>query len=197
MTEESAYLSDRDRSIYQRNVALAAVAAFIAAFIAQFVLPFAAMFLIIPFPWSRDATTHSYLECGATWEGRIYWPKSGSDGTTTLLRFDPAKEGDPEIAAEVPFSRCWLLAAQDCLWIISPMGTARLTSGGMEKIDTERLGVISRPFLWNGSPAVVVRDQDELRLRRLLKGSWTLESVPGVVPEFPMRTPPVEFQAVA
>ncbi|HTF56210.1 MAG TPA: RDD family protein, partial [Planctomycetota bacterium] len=113
------------------------------------------------------------------------------------LRFDPAKEGDPEIAAEVPFSRCWLLAAQDCLWIISAMGTARLASGGLEQIDTAGLGEISRPFLWGVSPAILVRDWEGLRLRRLLHNAWTVEPLPASLPEILTRTSPTDVQALA
>ncbi len=74
-----------------------------------------------------------------------------------------------------------LLAAPSALFLISSSAVGTLEPGGVSKVEPEdALGDISRPFLFEGKPAVVETRPDGRRLVAWTGGAWSeLASYPG------------------
>ena len=65
------------------------------------------------------------------------------------------------------------VADKDILWIISPSGVAYYTDGDIEIIDdSQSLGNISRPFVYNEVPAVIEESPDGFSLMLFENNRW-------------------------
>ncbi len=171
------YLSDNDK----RKFTLTAGILGAAFFIGQFVLPFVLMFAIMPGmmffedSWMKEAE----LQRGTFWDGRIWYVersisfKKPDDGSSTLKYLDIGDRGNPKSAGPCPIDHAWLLAGNDRLWIISSSTIGFYQKGKISDVSNEkRLGDISRPFLYEGFPAVVEDRPDGFALTIFADGAW-------------------------
>jgi len=133
-------------------------------FILQFILPFGLMMAIMPgMMFFQDSWMEiANPERGASWNDRIWYtgtsisPKKPDSDRMTLKSLKVDSEEDPKDIGLLPMENPWLLAGADRLWIISSSKVGFFQDGNIKLISEEKvLGEISRPFLYEGDPAVI------------------------------------------
>jgi uncharacterized RDD family membrane protein YckC len=171
---QSGYLSEQSK----RTFTIVAGVLGAAFFFIQLVGPMVAMFATMPAMVLR-AFTRFKVDGSALYRGRIHLVETttpigvgnpGQPATSRLVRLD----GD-HVEDVVPLEgwEPWLLADGDRLWLISSDRMARLAGEQLEILQTpEPLGDITRPFLFQGSPAVVESRPEGERLLAWRGGAW-------------------------
>ncbi len=150
-------------------------------FIVQFILPFALMMAIMPGMmfsqdfWMKEAKPQR----GAFWNNRIWYveksisPRTPDHGAATLKYLNIGNEGGPVSVGALSIENPWLLAGNDRLWIISSSALGFYQSGKISMISEEKtLGDISRPFLYDGYPAVIEERPNGFGLMVFVDGAW-------------------------
>jgi len=148
-------------------------------FLAQFVLPFAVMLAIMPamMLFQRDIFRDANLRGGTYWDGAVWYVESGFAGNqeaaVSLHKVIVGGEDESSNVAELEIHNPWLLGDQDRIWIISPSAVGYYQDGRVNlAADAQQLGDISRPFLYDGRPAVVERTPARVALMVLADGGW-------------------------
>lgn len=149
-------------------------------FLLQFVLPFIVMlpmqFMIV----AKMSNLKTASGPSATfWDGRLWYveetqgPDQRNLPPDALKFLVPGADDQPQTACSLGGKDAWLLAGGDRLWAISSQRTEFYRPGGLENVDTTRkLGDTSRPFLWQGQPAMLELTPTGLGLWVLQAGQW-------------------------
>ncbi len=150
-------------------------------FIIQFILPPIIMFTIMPGmmffgdSWMKEAKPQR----GAFWENSIWYVETtvsarpSAQARTTLKKLKLDGEEGPENIGLVSIEDPWLLAGIDRLWIISSSGVGFYQNGKITVIyEKKTLGDISRPFLYEGHPAVVEERPTGIALMIYVDDIW-------------------------
>ena len=173
----AGYLSENDK----RKFTIAAGIIGGAFFFAQFIVPMVIMMAAMPAMMFSGSFQIKIVqpERSVYWDNSIWYletsqtlqPTAQSQITLNTL---PEETGDESnIVADIPFDDSWLLADKDILWIISPSGVAYYTDGDIEIIDdSQSLGNISRPFVYNEVPAVIEESPDGFSLMLFENNRW-------------------------
>lgn len=152
-----------------------------AFFILQFILPPMLMFTIMPGmiffgdSWMKEAEPQR----GTFWNKSVWYvetslsPKPSANGRTTLKKLNLDSDEGPEIISPLSIENPWLLPGNDRLWIISSSAIGFYRNGKITILSEEKtLGDISRPFLYEGYPAVVEERPTSLTLMVFFEDSW-------------------------
>jgi uncharacterized RDD family membrane protein YckC len=175
MASEVGYLSERDK---QRFTIVAGVLGFV-FFVLQFAVPMVAMFATMPF-FGTGVEIVTFDRAGMAWrDGRLYAVEVTQSGSFSQIeRHERLVETGPRGLEPVADLGDWqpsLLAVPAGLYLISSSAVATLEPGGVvDKVEPERpLGDISRPFVYEGEPAVVETRPDGRRLLVWAGSSWS------------------------
>jgi len=120
----------------------------------------------------------AYARQAASWEGRVYYPASTqgfrrTKPETHLKVLGLEEKARPVIAAPLGSKDCCLLQGTDRLWVIAADAVGSYRDGEVTWEDPgERLGGITRPFLYRGLPAVVEERPNGRVLRTFADGRW-------------------------
>lgn len=153
-------------------------------FVAQFVIPFIVMIVAMPAMMATSVMSmkNARPSHGAYWEGKVWYPQEQvvpgrtekTAATLMALPADPSKA--PEHAADIPYGSPRLLADEDRLWVIASRGVGYFQANKFFAFpDVQQLGDFSRPFLYNGLPAVIEDRPEGLRLMVFSDGKWKNE----------------------
>jgi uncharacterized RDD family membrane protein YckC len=175
--EPRGYLSEE----HKRKFTITAGILGAAFFIIQFIIPPVLMLAIMPgmMFFGDSWMKHADPQRGAFWNNSIWYvetsfpvrPSSRDRVTLKKLNLDN-KEG-PETIAPLPIENPWLLAGTDRLWIISSEAIGFYQNRRITVISEEKtLGDISRPFLYEGRPAVVEERPTSLTLMVFVEDTW-------------------------
>jgi uncharacterized RDD family membrane protein YckC len=157
-------------------------------FFAQHIVPFIASILMLPggmFPGDMSVPS---VDRGVYWNGWLWYCDESFDDSfitkTTLRRWqlDGDEASLPETAARVSMEGPWLLPDGDRLWIISGSAVGYLDKHDPSSDVTiirpvRRPTVISRPFLYEGYPAVIEEGALDAVLLTLENGEWNERGV--------------------
>ncbi len=177
----SGYLSEE----HKRKFTITAGILGAVFFIIQFILPFVIMMAIMPgMMFFQDSwLKRAKPERGAFWDNRIWYPETSesfkeSEGNRVVLKYlivDSA-EG-PQDAGLSPIENPWFLAGADRLWIISSSKVGFFQGGKINVLSEEKtLGDISRPFLYEGQPAVIEEGPNGFAFVEFVDGAWQRKS---------------------
>lgn len=171
------YLSEE----HKRKFTLTAGILGAAFFIMQFILPPMLMFAIMPGmlffqdSWMKAAEP----ERGTFWNNSIWYveisfsTRPSPHGRTTLKKLNLDGEESPESVGPLPTGNPWLLPGTDRLWIISSSAIGFYQNGEITVVSKERtLGDISRPFLYEGYPAVIEERPTGFALMVFVEDTW-------------------------
>lgn len=150
-------------------------------FILQFVLPFVLMLAIMPGmiffqdSWMEIANP----ERGAFWNNQIWYTgtsvslRKPEGGRATLKSLKVDGEEGPKSIGLLSMDNPWLLAGADRLWIISSSEVGFFQDGKINILSKEKiLGEISRPFLYEGHPAVIEEGPNGFAFAVFVDGAW-------------------------
>jgi uncharacterized RDD family membrane protein YckC len=174
----AGYLSEQNK----RKFTIAAGIISAVFFFAQFIVPMIIMMFAMPaLMFSGNfQLKNAHPERGAYWDDTIWYIESiqsfqhSAQLPTTLNKLIYDDGMGSEVIAEIPFQDSWLLADNDILWIISSSGVAYYTNGDMQTItDSQKIGNISRPFIFNKVPAVIEESPDGFSLMLFENSRWT------------------------
>ncbi|HOC94035.1 MAG TPA: hypothetical protein PKH33_16930 [bacterium] len=120
---------------------------------------------------------------GSFWNGRVWFGVRSHDGgepeksvTWMLYSVEPGSEEKPRVEAgvSIPLELFWLFDGEDRLWVISAESVGYYKDGQLTFVDMKnKLTDITKPFLYNGRPAVVDNDGYSLTLYTLGENEWT------------------------
>jgi uncharacterized RDD family membrane protein YckC len=118
-------------------------------------------------------------ERGAFWNNQIWYtgtsvsPKNPDGAMVTLKSLKVDTEEGPKSIGRVPMENPWLLGGADRLWIISSSKVGFFQDGNINVISKEKiLGEISRPFLYEGHPAVIEEGPNGFAFVVFIDGAW-------------------------
>jgi uncharacterized RDD family membrane protein YckC len=150
-----------------------------AAFLLQFAVPFAAMLALQGYlvgfhgeePRLNPAQT-------ALWRGELWYVEEPvvefSNQPRAVLRrvgMDPAEE--PEQVVELDHQGFYPLAGDDRLWLVSKKGVSYWSDDRLTRVTgSSPLADFARPFLFEGSPAVLQQRPTGLALLRFGGAAW-------------------------
>ncbi len=175
VSSSPGYLSEQGR----RKFTLIAGLLGAGAFLAQFAVPFVAMFVIMS-SFMFSPLKMSELDKGAYWRD-AYWfvevSRSAfepeSRGEAVLVRFGADEQREEVSSLPESLSEAWLLSDADRLWLIDSDTVGFLVDGDVVVEEpTQTLGDFSRPFFYEGRPAVVSETPVGLTLRVYADGDW-------------------------
>lgn len=171
------YLSEEDK----RKFTITAGILGAVFFILQFILPPMLMIVVMPGMmffgdfWMKEAKPR----CGAFWKDSIWYVETSisarpsPQGRTMLKRLDLDVEEGPESVSPLPIENPWLLAGTDRLWMLSSSAIGFYQYGEISILSEEKtLGDISRPFLYDGHPAVAEERPTGVALMVFMQGRW-------------------------
>jgi len=149
-------------------------------FIGQVVLPVIIMLALMPAMMfsQMDAMKTARLERGAFWNGEIWYVEQSlggptSPGNAVLKKLVVGSDQEPVTVAEPRTENPWLLAGDDRLWIVSSSGIGWYDNEEFTfEPGTRQLADISRPFLYEGRPAVIEQTPSGLALLVFEQGDW-------------------------
>jgi uncharacterized RDD family membrane protein YckC len=150
-------------------------------FIVQFILPFGLMMAIMPgLMFSHDSWMEiANPERGAFWNDQIWYtgtsisPKEHDGGRVTLKSLKVDSEEGPKVIGPLSIENPWLLAGADRFWIISSSKVGFFQDGNIKLISEEKvLGEISRPFIYEGHPAVIEEGPNGFAFVVFVDGTW-------------------------
>ncbi len=173
----SGYLSEE----HKRKFTITAGILGAAFFIMQFIIPPMIMFATMPGKmffgdsWMKAAEPQR----GVCWNNSIWYverslsAKPPVHSRTTLKKLNLDNVEGPEIVSPMSIGNPWLLAGTDRLWIISSSAIAFYRNGMITVISEEKtLGDISRPFLFEGHPAVIEERPTSITLMVFIEDTW-------------------------
>ncbi len=113
---------------------------------------------------------------GALWfaetEGEVT-EKGGASAKSWLVRLLPGPDHSLEQVSALDVVEPWFLAGTDRLWILSSSRVGYYKDGKIEsKKLAKPLGKVSRPFLYEGRPALIASEAPGYRLRVWEAGGW-------------------------
>jgi uncharacterized RDD family membrane protein YckC len=171
------YLSEE----HKRKFTLTAGILGAAFFVMQFILPPMLMFAIMPGmmffgdSWMKAAEP----ERGTFWNNTIWYversfsTRPSPHGRIKLKKLNLDGEDGPGGAGPLPIGNPWLLAGSDRLWIISSSAVGFYRDGEITVVSKEKtVGDISRPFLYEGYPAVIEERPTGLALMVFVENTW-------------------------
>jgi uncharacterized RDD family membrane protein YckC len=166
------YLSEQDK----RSFTLFAGILGALFFFIQILLPFAMMFLVM----QRMSFDDVHLSRGVSWKGGFWFVEEDASpfrGTTEkavrLRRVEPGAPDEFQELASVGIEDIWLLPDEDRLWLISSESLGHYENGVVEMSTlAQQLGSISRPFFYEGVPALVESHPEGHVLRTYTNGEW-------------------------
>jgi hypothetical protein len=105
-----------------------------------------------------SATAHQ-INSAAYWDGAVWFLQTGGtvvSASSKLVRLPAASDARLRCVADLPEMECWLLAGTDRLWVLSQqhVGFYREAELVCHPL-AQPLPKCSRPFLYNGRPAVI------------------------------------------
>ena len=171
------YLSEEHKRKFTITVGILGAA----FFVMQFILPPMLMFAIMPGmlffqdSWMKAAEP----ERGTFWKDTIWYVETSFStrpsphGRPTLKKLNLNGEEGPESVSPLPIGNPWLLAGTDRLWIVSSSAIGFYQNGETTVVSKERtLGDISRPFLYEGYPAVIEERPTGFALMVFVGDTW-------------------------
>jgi len=186
--ESKGYLSEE----HKRKFTITAGILGAVFFIIQFIVPPMLMFAIMPGmmffgdSWMKEAK----LQRGAFWNNNIWYVETSVSARpsvqaqTILKKLNLDGEEGPESIGPLSIENPWLLAGTDRLWIISSSAMGFYRNGEISVISEEKtLGDISRPFLYEGLPAVVEERPTGIALMVFFDETWQKKL------SFPLKSP--------
>ena len=149
-------------------------------FLAQIVVPMIIMLAAMPVMLFSGGFNfeRSHVERAARWEGNTYYPTvtegfGNAKGKAELQRLGLEEGARPVAVALLDGEDYCLLQGTDRLWIISPDAVGSFRNGELTWQDPgEHLGGMTRPFLYQGLPAIVEERPDGRALRTFANGQW-------------------------
>jgi uncharacterized RDD family membrane protein YckC len=132
-----------------------------AAFLAQVILPEVVKEVMMPLGLIGGVEVEAQqINNSAAWNGRAWYARNTAsvyEGNQTQLVSVPLDQaGPPRIEGIVSMIEPWLLAGEDRLWVVSRNELATWHDGQIETVATEMgLTEVSRPFIYDGQPAVL------------------------------------------
>lgn len=125
------------------------------------------------------ALRFAYTSRGTFQNGNIWYAEESFEGDKAdenklyLKKLAVKGENESEKITEIELQKPWLLAGKDRIWIISEKGWQEYFEGKLSEISGEDdFGKISKPFLYNGIPAVLDKRGGEVYLSTLEDGKW-------------------------
>ena len=186
--EPTGYLTEE----HKRKFTLTAGILGAVFFIVQFIVPPMLMFAIMPGmmffgdSWMKEVK----LQRGTFWNNNIWYVETSvsarpsAQARTILKKLNLDVEEGPESIGPLSIENPWLLAGTDRLWIISSSAMGFYQNGKITVIYEEKtLGDISRPFLYEGHPAVVEERPTGIALMIFVDGTWQKKL------SFPLKSP--------
>ena len=152
-----------------------------AFFFAQFIVPMIIMMAAVPTMMFSGSFQFkiAHPERSAYWDNTIWYLETSQSfqpsvqPQITLNKLPDNTDTDSNVVADIPFEDSWLLADNDILWIISSSGVAYYSGGDIEIIDdSQSIGNISRPFIYNKVPAVIEESPDGFSLMLFENSRW-------------------------
>lgn len=144
-----------------------------------FALPHLFSMMVMPFSPFGGISGSALPRIGgaAVWEGQVWHCETIVAFTkkpeTKLARVTPGGDGQPQPVATLPGRDPWLLAGEDRLWIISRDSAGWYKDGALKIKKAARVPwAVSRPFLYQGQPAVLCDGPSGLSLAVLEDGQW-------------------------
>ena len=175
---ESGYLSEQSK----RKFTITAGVLGAVFFLAQMILPGLVSMVAAPAAMAGGFLSMSLADVSsATFQdGRVwYLGRSGPfsraprTGAAKLMSFSPGSRAQPEEAASLSMDEPSLLAGEDRLWVISPEAVGFYKDGNLTVVQSaQRLGDLSRPFLYGGRPAVIEQRPSGCALQVHEAGQW-------------------------
>lgn len=150
-------------------------------FFGQMIVPFVIMMVLMPMSMFFNGPLFRFADVarGTFWNGRVWCversesPKRTPESSTALASFALGAQEEPEKAAFLPPEDAWLLPGDDRLWIISSGAVRSYDEGQISTVTPrETLGDISRPFMYDGHPAVIEERPPGQALRVFIDGEW-------------------------
>lgn len=163
------YKSAKDKSEFTTSVIVMAIV--------MFAVPFLFSMLFMPYFMSGSFFSMDVAGTaeGAWYRGKIYYPsmQMNRDGEKTVIKsITPGSEEKVEIAGVEPFYSPCLMEFNDRLLLFSNDGVGEYKDGRIDVLFLQNLGRISRPFVYEGKPAVIENLPDGLYLRTLSGNKW-------------------------
>lgn len=171
----SGYLSAKAKSQYTL-VAGILVGLFV---VGELVLPQIVSLMFMPKLMAGGFEVDQFDASRSTfWAGEVWCSVESIQGRrrkrTRLERLSPAGNLVPGNGVDVAMSKPWLLAGDDRLWLISPGAVGFYDGKNVTVVKPRKtLGSTSRPFWYEGAPAVVEKDPNGYRLWVFADGEWT------------------------
>jgi uncharacterized RDD family membrane protein YckC len=150
-------------------------------FLAQFILPFVLMMAVMPAMMFAEGMrmSQAHPQRGALWKNGIWYietSRSSAPATTsapTLVTLPLKPDAQPTTVAELPSEDIWLLPEKDLLWLISSAEVFAYHGQELYAVTEGRpIGDITRPFIYEGFPAVIENSPAGLTLLVLVEGMW-------------------------
>lgn len=122
-------------------------------------------------------------ETGAVWNGRLwFYVEVDRSEANCFLEFkslpvDTAEKPRDEFTARVPCTHMWekpyLFGNENRLWLISPLYVGHIENGSLVLLESaQQLDSASKPFLYQGLPAVIEPRRHKLALMQFKDGRW-------------------------
>lgn len=117
----------------------------------------------------------------AFWNGSLWFAETEGKITETdeasakswLIRLTAGPDQSPERISGLDVIEPWFLAGPDRLWIFSSSSVAYYMDGKIESVKlTKPLEDVSRPFLYQGRPAIIASEAPGYRLQIWADGKW-------------------------
>ena len=180
-------------------------------FFGQLLLPFVAMLLVGPFAMASHWMSFSQVlvDRSALWDGGVWYferdlmqgaapATSQASRNDRLVRAPASGSGAPEVMATLETDDAWLLDGGDRLWVISPGEVWSWHDGELHpEWQGTDLGCMTRPFRFDGRPAVVTQDPDGFWLRVLGDTGWQVRGRFALGMREPFRSASEDMQVVS
>ena len=147
----------------------------------QMILPNLLMSIYLPgLSFGRVDLPISDVEHSAFWKGQLWYPETtfsnrlrGPGFTTALQRVDLGSGKFSDANITLTMQDPWLVPADDRLWLVTSEMVGSLQDGQVSTaIPILQPSEMSRPFLYEGTPAIVALVDDEYRLLSFQDTDW-------------------------
>jgi uncharacterized RDD family membrane protein YckC len=166
------YLSEQDKKTF---TLIAGILGALFFFI-QFLLPFAMMVVVM----QGVGFDNVHLDRGVSWKGGFWFieedflPFRGTaEKAVRLRRVGPSSADELVELTAAGAEDIWLLPDVDRLWLVSSESLGHYQNGNVEISPlAQKLGSISKPFLYEGVPAIVESHPEGHVLRTYSNSEW-------------------------
>lgn len=169
------YVSENSKRTFTITVGILGVL----GFFAQFLMPVIMMFAMMPGMFKSDFFRMIDVDQGALWNGKIWFierslgPMNNGAGNIELKSWVLDSPGEPTTVQSLSLDNPWLLPGENDFFIVTSDAVGKFNGREFEIIGTEKkLGSISRPFFYQGSPAVIEFRPDGIALQAFVNGDW-------------------------